>query len=115
VPYIKYFAAGNRGCVLAQTGKASEAIQAISAAMTGLHSIGATVWGTAWLAHLALGFAELGKFDDAWRWISEALSVAQTSKEMWFEAEINRVAGEIALISTKPMRQKQKRISKMHS
>ena len=43
-PYIKYLAAGNRGCVLAQTGKASEAIQAISDAITELRPIGATVW-----------------------------------------------------------------------
>ena len=52
-PYIKYLAAGNRGCVLAQTGEASEAIQAISDAITELRPIGATVWRTAWLAHLS--------------------------------------------------------------
>ena len=66
-PYMKYLAAGNRGCVLAQTGKASEAIQAISDAITELRPIGATVWRTAWLAHLSLAYAELGKLDDAWR------------------------------------------------
>jgi predicted ATPase len=46
-----------------------------------------------------LAFADLGKFADAWRCISEAISVAETTKERWFEAEINRVAGEIVRLS----------------
>ena len=98
-PYMKYLAAGNRGCVLAQTGKASEAIQAISDAITELRPIGATVWRTAWLAHLSLAYAELGKLDDAWRCIGEAITATETTKERWFEVEIHRIAGEIALMS----------------
>ena len=98
-PYMKYLAAANRGCVLAQTGKAFEAIRAICDATIELRPIGSMVWRTAWLAHLSLALAELGKFDDAWRCISEAISVAETSKERWFEAEINRVAGEIVRLS----------------
>jgi class 3 adenylate cyclase/predicted ATPase len=98
-PYMKYLAAGNRGCVLAQTGKASEAIQAINDAITGLHQIGATVWRTAWLAYLSLAYAELGKLDDAWRCIGEAITAAETTKERWFEVEIHRTAGELALMS----------------
>ena len=49
-----------------------------------------------------LACAELGKFDDAWRCISEAMTAAETTKEKWFEAEINRIAGEIALKSPEP-------------
>jgi tetratricopeptide (TPR) repeat protein len=101
-PYIKYLAAGNRGCVLAQTGKASEAIQAISAAIIGLRPIGATVWGTAWLAHLSLAYAELGKLDDGLRCIGEATTAADSTKERWFEVEINRIAGELTLMSPSP-------------
>ena len=96
---MKHLAAGNRGCVLAQTGKASEAIQAIGAAITGLRPIGATVWATAWLAHLSLAYAELGKLDDAWRCIGEATTAAESTKERWFEVEIHRIAGELALMS----------------
>jgi predicted ATPase len=98
-PYIKMFAAGNRGCVWAQTGKASDAIQAINAEIGGLRGIGATVWFTSWFAHLALAYAELGKFEDAWRCISEAMTLVEKSKERWYQAEIDRVAGEIALMS----------------
>ena len=61
--------------------------------------MGATVWGTSFLSHLALAYAELGQFDDAWRYIDDAISTIETTKERWFEAETNRIAGEIALKS----------------
>src|SRR5262249_330827 len=40
---------------------------------------------------------ELGQFDDAWRRIGEAMTAVETTKERWYEAEINRIKGEIAL------------------
>jgi hypothetical protein len=45
---------------------------------------------------------DLGKLDDAWRCIDEAMTAMQTSKERWCEAEVHRIAGEIALKSSKP-------------
>ncbi len=54
------------------------------------------------LSHLALAYAALGKFDDAWRCIGEAITAAQTTKEGWYQAEVNRLAGEIALKSPEP-------------
>ena len=56
-----------------------------------------------YLCHLARAYAELGQFDDAWRCIGEAMSaVVETTKETWFEAEVHRIAGEIALKSPEP-------------
>jgi hypothetical protein len=91
-----------QGCVLAQTGKASDAIQAINAEIAGLRAIGATAWCTCWFCHLALAYPALGKFDDAWRSIDEAMTAVELNKEGWYRAEINRVAGEIALKSPEP-------------
>ena len=54
VIYFKMFAAGQRGCVLAQTGKPAGAIQAISAEIAGMRAIGGTIWGPYWLAHFSL-------------------------------------------------------------
>ena len=102
VPFFKMFAGAQRGCVLAQTGKAADAIQAISAEIAGLRAIGATTWGTVWLSHLALAYAALGKLDDAWRSIGEAMTLVETGKERWCEAELNRVAGETSLMSPEP-------------
>jgi predicted ATPase len=102
VPFFKMFAAAQRGCILAQTGKAADAIQAISAEIAGLRAIRATTYGTYLLAHLAWAYAALGKFDDAWRCIDEAMTEIETTKERWYQAEINRVGGEIALKSPEP-------------
>jgi predicted ATPase len=55
-----------------------------------------------WLSHLAGAYAELGQFDDAWRCIGEAMTAVETTKERWFEADIHRIAGEIALLSPQP-------------
>jgi predicted ATPase len=46
--------------------------------------------------------AAIGQFDDAWRCIGEATTAIQTTKEKWCEAEVHRVAGEIALMSPEP-------------
>ena len=54
------------------------------------------------LSYLARAYAELGQFDDAWRCIGEAMTAVETTKERWCEAEVNRVAGEIALMSPEP-------------
>ena len=55
-----------------------------------------------YLSHLARAHAELGQFDEAWRCIGEAMTAVETTKEKWCEAEIHRIAGEIALMSPEP-------------
>ena len=55
-----------------------------------------------WLSHLAMAHAELGQLDDARRCIGQAMIVAEKTKERWFEAEIQRTAGKIALKSPEP-------------
>ena len=55
-----------------------------------------------YLSYLARAYAELGQFDDAWRCIGEAMTAMETTKERWCEAEIHRIAGEIALMSPEP-------------
>jgi len=42
---------------------------------------------------------QLSAFDDAWRCIGEAITTVEATKERWHEAEVNRMAGEIALKS----------------
>ena len=51
---------------------------------------------------LAKAYVELGQFDKAWGCIDEAISMIETTKETLYDAEINRVAGEIALRSPVP-------------
>jgi predicted ATPase len=49
-----------------------------------------------------MAYAELGQLDDAQRCIDDAMDKVERSKEKWCEAEVNRVAGEIALKSRAP-------------
>ena len=92
----------SQGSVLALTGKASDAVQKLTSIITGWRSIGATLFLPIWLPNLARAHAELHQFDDAWRCIGEAITVVEVTKETWFEAEVHRSAGEIALKSPKP-------------
>ena len=55
-----------------------------------------------YLPYLARAHAELGQFEEAWRCIGEAMTAVETTKEKWCEAEIHRIAGEIALMSPEP-------------
>jgi predicted ATPase len=98
-----------QGCVLAVTGKASEAVHMISSGLSTRRSTGATVTVPSFLTYLAIGYAELGQFDGAWRCIDEAIATIETTKERWFEAEVHRVAGELALSSAEPERAKAER------
>jgi predicted ATPase len=95
----KWEAIANRGCVFALTGKASDAVQTISSGISGFRSTGATIFIPSWLSHLAWAYVELGQFDHAWRCIGEAMTAVETTKEVVWEAEVHRMAGEIALAS----------------
>jgi predicted ATPase len=88
--------------LLALTGKASDAVQMITSGITASRSTGATWLQSFHLSLLARAYAELDQFDDAWRCISEATTAVETTKERWCEAEVNRMAGEIALKSPQP-------------
>jgi predicted ATPase len=88
-----------QGCLFALTRKASDAIHMITSGATALRSTGATLWLPSCLPYLAMAYAQVGQFDDAWRGIGEAMTAIETTKERWCEAEVNRIAGEIALMS----------------
>jgi tetratricopeptide (TPR) repeat protein len=95
----KAFGMMNQGCVSVLTGKASDAIQTINAGITASRSTSASLFTPLGLSYLAKAYAELGQFDDGWRCVDEAISTIETSKERWFEADVHRIAGEIALKS----------------
>ena len=86
----------HRGCVLALSGKASDAVHVITSGITALRSTGATIFVPLYLSHLTRAYAELGQVEHAWRCIAEAITAVETTKDRWFEAEVNRIAGEIA-------------------
>jgi class 3 adenylate cyclase/predicted ATPase len=88
-----------QGWLYGLTDRASDAVRTIATGITALRATGATTWITFWFACFAKANADLGQFYDAWRCIGEAMTTVETTNERWFEAEIHRVAGEIALLS----------------
>ena len=91
-----------QGVVLALTGRPSEAGQTITAGISALRATGSTLWIPFWSSCLAKSHIGLGQTDEAWRCINEAMTTIKTSKEKLFEPEVNRLAGEIALLSAEP-------------
>ncbi len=98
----KAYGASRQGFLAAMTDKAADAVQIITSAIDTARSIGSTLWTPLNLSHLARAYAALGKFDDAWRCIGEAMTAMATAKETWWEAEVNRIAGEISLMMPEP-------------
>jgi predicted ATPase len=91
-----------QGCVLALTGRASDAIEMLISGITAYRATGAVLYMPLYLPHLARVHAELGQFEEAWRCIGEAMTAVETTKEKWCDAEIHRTAGEIELMSAEP-------------
>ena len=100
--YWRAFGTGVRGWLFAETGKASDAVAAITSALTSLRSTGTTLYEPRHLWHLAMAYAELGQHDDARRCIDDAIDKVERSKERWCEAEVHRIAGEVELKSPAP-------------
>ena len=45
------------------------------------------------LLHLAIAHIDLRQFDNAWRYIGEAMTTTAATKERWSKAEVDRIAG----------------------
>jgi class 3 adenylate cyclase/predicted ATPase len=90
------------GCLLAATGKAADSVSMITSGLNSWRQTGTTVWTPAYFSYLARAHADLGHFDEASRSIGEAMSAVKTTRETWYEAEIHRIAGEIALRRAEP-------------
>jgi predicted ATPase len=87
---------------LALTGDPAKALPMIVSARNAFRSTGANFLAPLDLSVLASTHAALGNFDDARRYVAEAVNTMETNKEKWFEAEVNRIAGEIGLKFPEP-------------
>jgi predicted ATPase len=97
--FWKAFGMMHQGSVLAMTGKAANADQLFASGFNALRATGTTLYMPWSLSCLARAHAELGQFEDARRRSDEAMMTTETTKEKWYEAEVHRIAGEIALMS----------------
>jgi predicted ATPase len=91
-----------RGYVTALTGKPLDGLPLIETNVAVWQSAGAKMFRPLLLAYTARAYLDAGKFDAARQSIQEAMTAIQTTGERWVEAEVNRVAGEIAARSLDP-------------
>jgi predicted ATPase len=91
-----------QGAVFVLTGKAADAVETITSGISAWRRTGATAGMPSFLSYLTRAYGELGQLDDAWRCIGEANTAVETTKERIFQAEICRIAGEIALKVPEP-------------
>jgi predicted ATPase len=87
------------GHLLAVTGKAADAVEIITSGLNLWQSTGSTALVPSDLSYLAVAYTELGQFAAAWSCIREAMTAIETTGERLWEAEVHRVAGELALKS----------------
>jgi predicted ATPase len=88
-----------RASLLALSGKTSDAVGMFTSVIPAWRSTGARIFLPVYLSHLAKAWGALGQFGDACSNISQAITAVETTKETWYEAEVHRIAGEIALMS----------------
>jgi predicted ATPase len=89
----------NRGWSRAMTSSPSEATHELTVGLAVYRSTGSTNSMPIFLSALAKGHFVLQQFDEAWQCLNEAMTIIEKTKEVLYEAEVNRLAGEIALLS----------------
>jgi hypothetical protein len=70
-----------QGGLLALTGDASKAAQMITSGISACRSTGATFYIPCFLSYLAVAYADIGQFDEAWRCVGEAITAVETTGE----------------------------------
>ena len=94
----KSFGLGCEGVLSAWNGNPGDAVQMITTGVSALESIGTTNSVPWFLATLARAYADLGRLDDAWSSFNKAIETIGIGKEKRWEAEVNRIGGEIAVL-----------------
>ena len=92
----------SKGGVFAAAGKSLDAIQILTKGIAAWRSTGSTAALPMYFSDLATVYQQNGQFDDAQRCIDEAIAAIKATKETIYEAEVYRIAGEIALKSPIP-------------
>jgi predicted ATPase len=98
----KAFGLMNAGYLSNLRGRPSEAVQQITSGLSQYQAMGGKLWTPLYLSNLASASRAAGHLGNAWRYIAEAMTDVETTQQRWCEAEVHRIAGEIALKSSEP-------------
>jgi class 3 adenylate cyclase/predicted ATPase len=98
-PFWKAYGIRAQGYLLAEVGGAVDAISMIRSSRDACRSTGSTNRAPTDLSYLASAYLKVGQFENADRCIREAMMAVESTDERWYEAEVNRIAGEVTLHS----------------
>ena len=98
-PFFKAAGRAVLGINFGLIGRPAKAVRLIASSIAPYRATGAKILIPHILSQLAKAYAHLGQFDEAWRFMDEAMTTAEASWERWSDAETHRIAGEIALLS----------------
>jgi DNA-binding winged helix-turn-helix (wHTH) protein/predicted ATPase len=85
------------GCIAVQRGTLGEGITGITAGLPQYHAIGAQHLLPFFLSFLADGYRRQEKIDEALQVVGEAFSLTATNFDLFWEAELYRIKGELLL------------------
>jgi predicted ATPase len=86
-----------RGWALAQQGQAQAGMEQITQGLTAWRATGAEIARLYWLALLAEAQGTLGEPEAGLTVLTEALTLAETTGERWYDPELYRLKGELLL------------------
>ncbi len=97
------FTAREWGCwALLQAGRAREAYEAAKQAADEWEAMQGRIQVPFMRSVMSLALAEMGEVEDAVAAMGDALAYIEDTNERWFEAETNRISGELLLILPDP-------------
>jgi predicted ATPase len=96
-PYWMAVGSLMRGWALAQQGQAQEGIAQIEQGLRAYRATGAELWRPYLLALLAEAHGTIGEPEAGLTALAEALTLAETTGERWYESELYRLKGALLL------------------
>ena len=96
-PFLGAWGTMYRGWALAQQGQEKEGIAQIRQGLAASRATGAGVGWPYWLALLAELHGKVGQVEEGLSLLDEAMTVVDTTRERFYEAELYRLKGELTL------------------
>jgi predicted ATPase len=86
-----------QGWVLTEQGQPEEGIALMRHGMAAFRAAGAELERQYWLALLGEVYAKMGQYEQGRHALAEARTIVDKTGERWWEAELHRLEGELAL------------------